>query len=106
MRDESMTRLLLRPALAFTAALLFVAHSAAAQSGSLKITSFPSGAAVVIDGVNTGKLTPMSVSLPVGEHVVTVSIADSGWRPDTRTVTIAAGNNDLSVTLLPALTEG
>jgi PEGA domain-containing protein/collagen triple helix repeat protein len=87
-------------------ALLLVPAIAAAQSGSLKITSFPSGAAVVIDGVDTGKVTPMSVSLSIGDHVVVVSIPDSGWRPDTRTVTIAAGNNDLSVTLLPLLTVG
>src|SRR5262245_58025853 len=75
-------------------------------SGSLKVTSFPSGARVVVDGVDTGKVTPMSVSLPVGDHEVVVSIPNSGWNPDTRTVTINSGNNDLSVTLLPALTTG
>lgn len=77
-----------------------------AQSGALKVTSFPSGATVSIDGVPTGKVTPMSVSLPVGDHAVTVSIPSSGWNPDTRVVTIVAGNNDLSVTLLPLLTTG
>jgi hypothetical protein len=77
-----------------------------AQSGALKVTSFPSGAQVVIDGINTGKTTPMSVSLSVGEHTVTVSIPNSGWNPDTRTVSIVSGNNDLSVTLLPLLTVG
>jgi hypothetical protein len=35
-----------------------------------------------------------------------VSIPNSGWNPDTRVVTIAGGNNDLSVTLLPMLTVG
>jgi hypothetical protein len=79
---------------------------AAAQSGSLKVTSFPSGALVVVDGASTGKVTPMSVGLPLGDHTVTVSLPGSGWNPDTRTVTIAAGNNDLSVTLLPTLTQG
>src|SRR5688500_2301805 len=79
---------------------------AAAQSGALKITSFPSGAQVSIDGVPTGKLTPISVSLATGDHTVTVSLSDAGWRPDTRVVTVVAGNNDLSVTLLPALTVG
>ena len=98
-------KLLFRHAV-LSVALLFVPVIAAAQSGSLKITSFPTGAAVVIDGVNTGKVTPMSVSLPIGDHVVVVSIPDAGWRPDTRTVTVAAGNNDLSVTLLPLLTVG
>jgi hypothetical protein len=75
-------------------------------SGSLKITSYPTGAAVSIDGIDTGKTTPMSESLTVGEHTVLVRVPNSGWNPDTRLVTIVSGNNDLSVTLLPALTMG
>ena len=90
------------------AVILLCSTGVFAQSGSgaLKVTSFPSGAQVTIDGVGTGKTTPMSVSLSVGDHLVTVSIPNSGWNPDTRTVTIVSGNNDLSVTLLPALTAG
>src|SRR5688572_708030 len=85
-----------------------LAYHSAAQTGggSLKVTSFPSGAKVVIDGVDTVKVTPMSASLPVGDHSVTVSIPNSGWNTDSRIVTIAAGNNDLSVTLLPIVTNG
>jgi hypothetical protein len=75
-------------------------------SGSLKVTSYPSGASVSIDGVDTGKTTPMSLSLTVGEHAVVVSVPNAGWNPDTRAVTVVPGNNDLSVTLLPALTIG
>lgn len=78
----------------------------AAEAGVLKVTSFPSGAEVVVDGVSTGKVTPMSVNLADGDHLVTVQIPGSGWNPDTRTVTVVQGNNDLSVTLLPALTQG
>jgi hypothetical protein len=48
----------------------------------------------------------MSVALPEGEHTVVVQIPGTGWSPDTRTVTIVSGNNDLSVTLLPAITQG
>jgi hypothetical protein len=79
-----------------------------AQSGNglLKVTSYPSGATVTIDGVNTGKSTPMSVSLSIGDHIVVVAVPNSGWNPDTRTVNIVSGNNDLSVTLLPMLTVG
>ena len=80
--------------------------AALAQSGALKVTSFPSGANVKIDGVDTGKTTPMSTSLATGDHTVVVSIPNSGWNPDTRIVTIVSGNNDLSVTLLPILTVG
>jgi hypothetical protein len=87
------------------ATLLFTAQ-ARAQNGSLKVTSFPSGANVSVDGIDTGKVTPMNISLGVGAHTVVVSIPNSGWNPDTRTVEIASGNNDLSVTLLPILTTG
>jgi hypothetical protein len=77
-----------------------------AQSGVLKVTSYPSGSRVAVDGIDTGKTTPMSVSLIVGDHVVEVAVPGSGWNPDVRTVTIVSGNNDLSVTLLPYLTSG
>jgi hypothetical protein len=70
------------------------------------VTSYPSGADVWVDGVNTNKTTPMSVSLSVGEHVVRVEVPGTGWNPDERTVTVVSGNNDLSVTLLPAVTTG
>src|SRR3989338_1518421 len=80
--------------------------SSFAATGALKVTSFPSGAEVIVDGASTGKVTPMSVSLAEGEHSVTVHIPNSGWNADTRTVTVVPGNNDLSVTLLPSLTQG
>jgi hypothetical protein len=79
---------------------------ARAEAAALKVSSFPSGAQVSIDGVSTGKVTPMNVSLPEGDHSVTVAIPGSGWNPDTRIVTIVSGNNDLSVTLLPTPTPG
>jgi len=81
--------------------MLSVIIAAPSAAATLKVSSFPSGAQVIVDGVNTGKITPMNVSLPEGDHLVTVQIPGSGWNADTRTVTIVAGNNDLSVTLLP-----
>jgi len=77
-----------------------------AQNGALKVTSFPSGAQVWIDGVSTGKVTPMSTSVSRGAHTVTVQIPNSGWASHTRTVNILSGNNDLSVTLLPVENSG
>jgi len=74
--------------------------------GALQVTSFPSGANVAVDGVDTGKLTPMSISLAVGNHAVVVSIPNSGWNSDSRSVCVVSGNNDLSVTLLPMITVG
>jgi hypothetical protein len=87
-------------------AILAVPAVAAAQNGALKVTSFPSGASVAIDGASTGKVTPMSVSLPIGTHTVVVAIPNSAWNPDRRTIEVVSGNNDLSVTLLPILTAG
>jgi hypothetical protein len=86
--------------------LVSVISAAPSAAATLKVSSFPSGAQVIVDGVNTGKVTPMNISLPEGDHVVTVQIPGSGWNPDTRTVTIVSGNNDLSVTLLPTPTPG
>ncbi len=86
--------------------LLVTTIAAAEERGTLQVTSFPSGASVTVDGKSTGKVTPMSVSLASGNHVITVAIADSGWNPDTRTVTITEGKNDLSVTLLPTIQMG
>lgn len=93
-------------ALVALSTMLMCVSAQAQGSGALKVTSFPSGAHVAIDGVDSGKTTPMSVSLSVGDHTVVVSIPNSGWSIDSRTVTIVSGNNDLSVTLLPAVTNG
>src|SRR5437868_475741 len=85
---------------------LCMSLSAQTGNGSLKVTSFPSGAKVAIDGTDTGKATPATFNLSAGDHAIVVSIPNSGWNADSRTVTIVSGNNDLSVTLLPTLTVG
>ena len=102
--DRERSRIFLAIAVCLT--LAATVSSAAAQNGALKVTSFPSGAAVSVDGVDTGRLTPMSVNLPVGNHTVVVSLPGPGWRADSRPIDIVSGNNDLSVTLLPMLTVG
>jgi hypothetical protein len=104
--DRAMRRYCVYLALIVLAMGLLVSAAHAASNGALKVTSFPSGAEVWVDGTNTGKVTPMSVSLPVGDHEVAVQIPGSGWSTDVRTVTIVEGNNDLSVTLIPAVTQG
>jgi len=88
--------------------LFLLPSNARAQTkhGTLKVNSFPSGANVSMDGKDTHKVTPMSMDVAVGWHKVTVSIPNSGWRTDVRDVDVLAGNNDLSVTLLPVLTAG
>ncbi|HKW62164.1 MAG TPA: PEGA domain-containing protein [Candidatus Acidoferrum sp.] len=89
---------------------LFLAPSrAGAQNnkhGKLKVSSFPSGANVTVDGNDTKQVTPMSTELSVGWHKVKVSIPNAGWNADLRDVDVAAGSNDLSVTLLPVVSVG
>src|SRR5205807_8960045 len=89
-----------------SAALLLTPGKARAQNGSLKVTSFPSGANVAVDGADTGKVTPMNITLSVGPHTVAVSVAVPEWNVDTRRVLIVSGNSDLSVTLWPILSVG
>ena len=82
--------------------------SARGQSsqGSLKVTSFPSGAHVSVDGADTGKVTPMNVSLTVGDHVVLVSIPGGGWSPDSRTVTVVFATTGSAVPSLTVIFTG
>jgi PEGA domain/Collagen triple helix repeat (20 copies) len=88
-----------------SAAFLLMSGTAHAdEHGRLRVTSFPTGAHVSVDGADTGKFTPMSYSVRVGKHTVTVSMPN--WNSDTRTVDVTEGNNDLSVTLLPIMTAG
>lgn len=89
------------------ATLCLLGAPAALRAQSLHVTSFPDGANVLIDGNDTGKVTPMSVNLAAGPHVVIVQLSNlTGWNVDKRTITIASGDNYLSVTLLPTLTTG
>src|SRR5260370_3273694 len=83
-----------------------VALRADSSNGALKVTTFPSGANASVGGVDTGKVTPLVISVAVGMHTVLVSIPNSGWHPDSRPFVVVAGNNDLSVTLLPNLAIG
>src|SRR5436190_4608909 len=105
--EDEMFRIL-RTALPVSLLFLMASFVVAArvEASSLKVSSFPSGAQVIVDGVNTGKVTPMSIALAEGDHSITVQIPGSGWNADTRIVTIVSGNNDLSVTLLPTPVPG
>ena len=80
----------------------------------LVITSFPDGANVSIDGVDTGKVTPMELRcIKPGPHTITVSVAAAGWNTDTRTINVLDVDSEgrprdthLSFTLLPMVTQG
>src|SRR5208283_4116137 len=76
---------------------------------TLVITSFPSGAQIWINGVNTGDVTPATITLPAGTTSVDVSVQapGAGWLPfENPTLAISLGTNNLSVTLTQAVTQG
>lgn len=57
-------------------------------SGTLKVSSFPSGAEVIVSGAASGT-TPYSAVLPVGTHRVTIRLADH--REEERSVIVREG---------------
>jgi hypothetical protein len=80
----------------------------------LYVTSFPSGAHVSVDGVDTRQLTPVRLEVRTGKHQVRVFVSESGsnaqtksgWNAQTKTVDVVWGDNDVDVTLLPTATVG
>ncbi len=59
------------------------------DTGSIFINSSPVGATITLDGTNTGKTTPDSVSnVSTGQHSITLSL--SGYSDTTFTVTVQA----------------
>ena len=65
---------------------------------TLHVTSTPGSAAIVLDGKETGKLTPATVVVASGSHTVSLRLA--GYAGATRTVSVAKGGQaSLSVPL-------
>jgi len=66
------------------------AFEISAGYGKIKVTSTPPGAKILLDGVNTGKMTPQTLpNISAGTHIVKVE--KSGYDPEEQTVTVAAG---------------
>lgn len=66
--------------------------------GTVRITCTPPGAAIAIDGEDTGRTAPAEVQLAAGEHTVTLTL--EGHQPLTDTVTVvASGTHELALTL-------
>lgn len=76
------------------------------HNAKLKVTSFPAGAYVSIDGVQMHKVTPMTAEVEVGQHQVRVFAPGSGWNADTQTLQLVQGDNELNLTLIPTVTVG
>jgi hypothetical protein len=59
------------------AAAAFLVVEYPLSPGSIAVTSTPSGAAIFLDGTDTGLVTPATISdVPVGDHVVTLTLDD------------------------------
>lgn len=79
------------------------ASEAAPQTGMLRIVCTPVGAAIAVDGEDTGRTAPADVEVAPGEHTVTLTL--EGYQPISETVTVApGGTNELALTL--AASEG
>jgi hypothetical protein len=80
--------------------------SAALASQSIKVTSFPAGAEVFVDGTDKGA-TPNRISVTAGQHTVLIAPPASGWANFQTTVNVPAGSTvPVDATLVPSLTTG
>jgi hypothetical protein len=73
------------------------------KTGSLRVTSSPSDAAVFVDGERVGK-TSLTVQQPVGEH--TVRVEKEGFAPAEGTVSLTTEGRALSLSLSRPLHVG
>jgi PKD repeat protein len=73
------------------------------ETGSIKVTSDPTGAGIWIDGVDTVQTTEATIGdLAPGDHTVKVTLA--GYQDDEQTVAVIAGatvNADFILTAIP-----
>jgi hypothetical protein len=67
-------------------------------AGELKVASTPAGSTVFIDGVRQG-VTPLTIQLPLGDHVVIVERA--GYQRFQKTVKLTDKGAELTTTLKP-----
>jgi PEGA domain len=87
---------MLRRLAAVAACLIFLG---AASTGSLYITTLPSGSDVWIDGTYVGKTPLVLDALASGHH--TVGIAKAGWAPQQLDISIVPAQTTLSSVRLP-----
>ncbi|AKF05590.1 Thiol-disulfide isomerase [Sandaracinus amylolyticus] len=79
--------------------------AAPAATGTIRVVCTPAGAAIALDGTDTGRTAPADLEVPAGEHTITLTLA--GYQPITETVNVAAGGmNELALTLVEASAEG
>jgi PEGA domain len=70
------------------------------QGGTVTVASTPAGATIAIDGRDTGKVTPASVSVASGQHAL--GLKAEGYLQYESTITVAEGQSQsTSATLVP-----
>jgi PKD repeat protein len=85
------------------AAAAFLVVEYAPEPGSIAVTSTPAGAAVWLDGEDTGKVTPITLeNVPVGDHVVTLKL--DGYAAASAPVTVVSGETAEVIFELTTLT--
>ncbi len=87
-------------------AIFNVNYGISSQTGSMNVSSSPSGARIFIDGADTGKTTPATVtSVAAGTHSVTLKL--SGYTDYVTSVPVTSGQTTtVSGALLPTGSSG
>ena len=112
--DRAIHRAMIRALLGLGVLLVLASGARAQDDGhSVAIDSFPPGASVSVDGIDTGKVTPMELrGVAPGSHKITVSApgysttAQTAIVLDKNPVTGAARDTHLNFVLLPPMVQG
>jgi hypothetical protein len=77
------------------------------QTGSISVSSTPSGAEISLDGVDTQNITPYTLtSVATGSHTVSVNL--TGYEPASQSVTVTAGSTataSFTLVAIPPVTQ-
>jgi hypothetical protein len=74
---------------------------------TLRVTSTPDSAAIIVDEKDTGRVTPATIVVAPGSHTVSLKLA--GYAATTRTVSVAKGGQAslaIALTLTPPVAQG
>jgi len=95
--------LVLRPDAPDTASIQERLTVLRATPGTLSVASTPAGAAIALDGTDTGVVTPAELPAPPGEHTIALSL--EGYEAGTATATVPPGGRAEASAELVALPE-
>lgn len=85
--------------------LLALVGGRALADGQVHVDSFPAGALVYVDGAATNLVTPADLTLAEGAHDLAAD-GGTGWAVADAQLTVLAGSQSVTLTLLPLLTQG